>query len=307
MASRWLVVLLATAVAGCASFKGAPDQSISEDDPNRSIPRIAINTVLKQAVTDIEAKKKFSQEERNEIVFAAMAEIDALYGAFEVGVVGEVRRSGFFTTLAELAVDGAGSFAGGGTSRILSAVSAGITGATESFDKDILVDRTVQALTAQMRASRKLVRARILPRLKQPIRAYPLTAAVSDLIAYRQAGTIVSALQKIAADATDADQKSSASLARAETAAFSFDFGADDASATIRERLNPEGGSRDQAFASFLQLWLIDNEVTIEFIGTDGAARRIPPRLTTFIEAAEFAVERRRFIDFLNSRPDDGN
>ena len=67
MASRWLVVLLATAVAGCASFKGAPDQSISEDDPNRSIPRTAINTVLKQAVTDIEAKKKFSQEERNEL------------------------------------------------------------------------------------------------------------------------------------------------------------------------------------------------------------------------------------------------
>ena len=201
MARRWLAVLLATAVAGCASFKGAPDQSISDKDPNRNVADVTINTILDGAVQEIADGDMPDADRRNEIIYAAMAEIDALYAEFEVAVVGEVRRSGFFTTLAELAVDGAGSFAGGGTSRILSAVSAGITGATESFDKDILVDRTVQALTAQMRASRKLVRARILPRLQQSAEVYPFTAAVSDLIAYRQAGTIVSALQKIAADA----------------------------------------------------------------------------------------------------------
>ena len=82
----------------------------------------------------------------------------------------------------------------------MSAVSAGVTGAKGSFDKQAYFTNTITTLLGAMVANRKTVEARIQQRLSQPVADYPLPAALSDLEAYYEAGTITGALTGIAAD-----------------------------------------------------------------------------------------------------------
>ena len=102
------------------------------------------------------------------------------------------------------------------TSQILSATSAGLTGAREAFDKEVLVDRTIQAFVSQMRANRDQVKARILVKLTKNIDEYPFLAALSDLESYRQAGTLTGALNGISEAASSNENTAADVLESAE-------------------------------------------------------------------------------------------
>ena len=69
-----------------------------------------------------------------------MAEIDALYFEYERALSTELRESNFALALAGLAIGGAGSIAREGASQRLSATSAGLTGARDAFQKEVLMN-----------------------------------------------------------------------------------------------------------------------------------------------------------------------
>ncbi|MEM8752337.1 MAG: hypothetical protein AAGF90_05115, partial [Pseudomonadota bacterium] len=144
--------------------------------------------------------------------------------------------------VAELAVDTAGAVTGAQASRILSAISAGITGAQTAVEKELLVDRTVQAFIAHMRAGRATVKRRIFLKLAAPASVYPLQAAVSDLTAYRQAGTLTGALVGVAAAATEVEAARSEDLAAAESAVIQGRFGETDETAILLNYIGADDG-----------------------------------------------------------------
>ncbi|MEM7524336.1 MAG: hypothetical protein AAF360_11375, partial [Pseudomonadota bacterium] len=154
----------------------------------------------------------------------------------------ELRESGFVGALAELAVDTAGALTGQQASQILSAVSAGITGTQTAVQKDLLVDRTVQAFISQMRASRSVVKRRIILKLNAPAAIYPLQAAVSDLSDYRQAGTLTGALTGIAVTAADEEATRREDLSVAESAVISGRFGETNDTRVLNKFINTDDG-----------------------------------------------------------------
>lgn len=212
-------ILLTTSLSGCFdSFRGAPKENL-----DREVLKLE-ETVIKQTLTPEKVERAIGRRdpgERNDIIFARMAELDLLYNDYEIDISNEFRQSGFAATVAELAVDTSGAVVGGATSQILSAISAGITGSKESFDKDILLDKTAGAFISQMRANRDTLKARILLKAAEATyNEYPLQAALTDLAAYRQAGTLTGALNAINRSAEAEEEEGRTKLEQAEETAL---------------------------------------------------------------------------------------
>jgi hypothetical protein len=197
------VVLL----SGCsASFRGEPELAFARQEGQpQDINRIAVAAALADANIAAAVGPNATVAQRNSIVLARMAEIDTLYNEYELALSQELREGRFTTALLGLGFGIGGTFASGGASQFLSAGSASVAGASEAFQKEILIERTVQSLTAQMRANRDNVKSNILIKLANDIDAYPTLAALSDVVAYRQAGTIVGGLLGIAENSANAE------------------------------------------------------------------------------------------------------
>ena len=131
---------------------------------------------------------------RNQLVAARKYAIDLRFSQFEENLFRETRESGFGATLATLGLTTAGAFASGGTSQVLSGISAFIIGGRQAFEKEVLAERTLIAIHTAMRANRTRVSVRIRMGLRESIDQYPLAIALSDLNDYYDAGTILGAL-----------------------------------------------------------------------------------------------------------------
>lgn len=212
--------IFTTLLSGCIdSFRGAP-----KDRLNREILEIEEN-IIKSTLTEDKLKEAIDGRDRftrDEIIFARMAEMDILYYKYELDISNEFRQSGFAATVTELAVDTSGAVVGGASSQLLSAISAGITGSKESFDKEILLEKTAGAFISQMRANRDKLKARILLKADESeYNEYPLQAALTDLAAYRQAGTLAGALTAINRSAEAEEEEGRKDLKKAEETALS--------------------------------------------------------------------------------------
>jgi hypothetical protein len=92
---------------------------------------------------------------------------------------------------------------------VLSAVATGTTGLKTSVDKNFLDQQTRSAIVQQMRALRASQLALIQDEkhMKNKLSEYSLEAGLSDVYSYYDAGTVVGALQAIAASASQTTQK----------------------------------------------------------------------------------------------------
>lgn len=201
-----LLALSSVFSTGCENaFRGAPERVMDVDAEIALLDSLIGAESLSAALASPPDKAT-----RNAIVGARMYAVDLRFHEFETALMREGRDVGFLTALVELGVDTAGSLVGGNASQILSAVSAGITGGSESFEKEILVDQTVQALLTQMRARRAQVANRIRFGMQMDVADYPLPLALRDVGDYYQAGTLVGALvevtQRAGIQAAEAEQ-----------------------------------------------------------------------------------------------------
>ncbi|MGO7919435.1 hypothetical protein ACC755_09740 [Rhizobium ruizarguesonis] len=141
---------------------------------------------------------------RNEYVLAQMYTLDVKYNRYESDLTKEMQRLGFGAAVTNIALTSVASqIASVQAKNVLSATAAGLTGVKAAYDKDVLLDRTVQIIQSQMRASRAEVAARIFTRLKLPADDYPLMMAWMDLQEYYKAGTLGSALIDAGEEAGD--------------------------------------------------------------------------------------------------------
>jgi hypothetical protein len=119
----------------------------------------------------------------------------------------EGEDEGFWAAIANAALTGTGALIPvAQTTRILSGVAAGLTTADQAYNKQYLLNKTVQILQSQMRADRSDVLTHILAATKTSSAEYPLGMAMSDLEQYYRAGTLSAAFISLSQGAsTNAD------------------------------------------------------------------------------------------------------
>ena len=183
-------------LAACSSVQQDPGGTITPD--RDSLEELVIEQTLDpQNLVNLADSWRLTKARRNAIIQARLAEIDILYYRNERDISREVRSGNFGFSLAKIFVGGIGSQAAEATAQSLNALSAVLEGAKSAYDRDILLEQSMEAFVSQMRANRAAVKARIVSRYNDESTAYTLQMALSDLTAYQQAGTLDAALSGI--------------------------------------------------------------------------------------------------------------
>lgn len=213
-------LMLPFALQACASFNGAPPRfaaslpaiDFNDDDPLATLYPVGWNDLT----TDDQRQAK-----RNDFITARMLMIDLAYLQYERSLLAEARETGFGTALALLAMTTtATAVSDKGAKTALAAVTAGTVGTKQAFDKEVLLDRTIQVLQSQMKASRAKTKAQILDRLGQPYRQYTIALALSDVETYYQAGTMSGSLLSATETVADAVKSGEAAVDAQLTSRF---------------------------------------------------------------------------------------
>jgi hypothetical protein len=150
---------------------------------------------------------------RNQVVTARMYLIDIEYDQYEAKLTQELQNEGLGATLASLGLTTTASLIPvAQTSRILSGIATGVTGADKAYSEKELLSETMQALQTQMRADRQAQAASIYAKMlvnngaPTPIDQYTLPMALSDTDHYYDAGTISSSLIGLSKTVSNAEQ-----------------------------------------------------------------------------------------------------
>jgi hypothetical protein len=189
MLSKLLVLLQVTLLmSGCAAFMGFPTRVTNRSDDLKALQ----DDIGADAIT--KCLEKADDACRNKLITARTYAVDVQFSAFEEDLFRQAREAGFAATLTTLGLTAAGAVAGAGTTQVLSAIAAGITGSRAAFEREVLAERTVLAIHTSMRANRMIVLARIRQGLTQSVSQYPLAAGLTDVEDYYFQGTVLGAL-----------------------------------------------------------------------------------------------------------------
>jgi hypothetical protein len=192
-----MMVTLIGCTAAVRGFPGQPKTSTAVyPEPDYLLGNGALELYGKE--TDSTKKRVL----RNEILDARMEEIDQKFGAFERELFKQGVGLGIGTDWVVLALTAAAVIAGGeSTKTALAAGATAVVGATASFEKRALFDKTLPVLIAQMVAQRETIRTSIRRSEELPVESYSIYAGLSDLQRFEFAGSIPGSLQSIAEDA----------------------------------------------------------------------------------------------------------
>lgn len=183
-----------------ASFRAAPEpvSDIEKElEAINSVVRVtegsdALDLLQRAATGDI------SDAERNNFVLARMYAIDLRYSEFELDLSQERNQSDFFVKLLSIGLTGVAALSAvSETQAILAGIDTALKGANDAFSKEMLLNRTIETLTKQMRAGRDKIRSQILEGLDKPLNKYPFYVALGQLDAYYTAGTLPGALADV--------------------------------------------------------------------------------------------------------------
>jgi hypothetical protein len=149
---------------------------------------------------------------RDSVIAARLEVTDQNYLAFTNAMRAETSGVNLGTNLAALGLSGAAAVASGGMSQPLAAAAAGVLGAGTAFNKEVLFQKTLPVLIAQMDANRMTVLVRIRTAQQSDEMKYPLSVALTDLADYERAGALDSAIQSLTASAVAQEQVQKAQL-----------------------------------------------------------------------------------------------
>ncbi|MGD1924333.1 MAG: hypothetical protein ACFB03_09090 [Paracoccaceae bacterium] len=213
MRNTLMVIVACTATAGCESFRGAPAEVVSASEDIAALESVfsTENVVSYYSLTETTDAAKLKRM-RNAIVSARMLAIDRRYTDFVIDLSNTIRSGNFATSVASIALTATATlFQVELVKNILTSVDTGLKGATEAFDKDILLERTLGVLVQQMDAERTRIATTIWSSLEKDIDEFPLALALSRVDDYYRAGTLNSGLsqaEKVAANqAADAAEE----------------------------------------------------------------------------------------------------
>jgi hypothetical protein len=245
-----LGALLALLLTGGCTTTGAPFAPATSFTARSDLDALTTKFASATSITDYYSQAE-TRERRNQFIAGRLVLYDLAYvdwvSRFRFGRAAE---STILDT-ATLGVDQAITLFGGArTKEVLGAIGAAISGTRSSYEKNFFDEQAAGAMAAQMNAERKAALIPIMAGTRAGIEDYPMIAALIDLNAYQQAGTLDGALAGIH---RDAGIKEAASLARLERYR-AVTFAADDSSDRLLEyvypgmkSVDPDGVVRDLA------------------------------------------------------------
>ena len=203
LARLGFATVLCGLVAGCSGVRGFPDRSYNTTDELAALSRYQSEAALTAFdAPDDSARGGLTKEGwRNEVLEARVEDMNLQFSRFEQSLYEQGIGFGVGTDWVTLALNGAGAVATGGATNALSAAAAGVTGARSAYSKDVLYDKTLPVIIAQMVAQRQTVLVRIREGETQGANAYPLTRGLADLEEYYNASTIPGAISNLAINA----------------------------------------------------------------------------------------------------------
>jgi hypothetical protein len=148
-----------------------------------------------------------AKQVRNDLIDDALSYIDDAYGDFKNGLAAGRDRTNFVADLIDLGTSAAVGITNGERPlQILGVALTAFRGGRRSADANFYKDQSTPILISKMNGNRARVRTLILENQKKDIDGYRIGTAISDIVDYYNAGTLVDAFTELAGD-TAADTK----------------------------------------------------------------------------------------------------
>lgn len=188
-----LLAVVATSMGGCSTFEGYP---LSPGTQGRTLDKI--EPMLFDALKAYSQPDTDKFETRNNLVRFRMAEIDYEYQEFEKNLHAENVRGSVYTDWATTALTAAvPAVSNVSTKDTLSGLATILASGKSTYDNKVLLQATMPALIAEMRARRTNLRTEIFKRMNYSPEQYDIYTAWSNLDDYYTAGTIPSAIASL--------------------------------------------------------------------------------------------------------------
>lgn len=196
-----VVIALSTLVlTGCPKYKPSVDFKNSSSLVNKVNAHFeSKQTQYFSALSrndDVTARRT-----RNELIEDALPYVDSAYEDFITDITAGRDRANFIADVVELGTTAAiGITNGERPLQILGVALTAFRGGRRSIDLNFFKEQTTPILINKMDGNRAKVRATILTREREGADTYPIGAAVSDIVAYYNAGTLVRAFTELQKD-----------------------------------------------------------------------------------------------------------
>ena len=211
---KWLLLGALGSLGACAGLNNGADPifrlqdgSITAGDPATETAVSEIRQAIASDCLDVDAPSADAATRRNRLVSAYMFAVDLVYQSYERNLLNSVREDNLGAAVTSLALSSIGSVIGNqDVARALSTTNSIVTGTHTAIGRDYLLNQTLTVLQTQMRANRATQRALIIRRRSLDYGAWDSCMALSDVLAFEQAGTLNGAIAAVAADAADAQR-----------------------------------------------------------------------------------------------------
>ncbi|MDH7975671.1 hypothetical protein QH494_26090 [Sphingomonas sp. AR_OL41] len=161
----------------------------------------SINTPVPTSCTAAESSNA-TRADRDDCIRDLETDIDAAFGEYQIQLQADIGKTNSVLNIGGMALSTAGTAVTGTSAKtVLAALGTGVGSIRSSISEDYLYKSTMQSLHSQMIADRAKVATRIENAMKADFANYNMHSAYRDLIDYYYAGTLLSALQSINADA----------------------------------------------------------------------------------------------------------
>jgi hypothetical protein len=191
------VVVFAT---GCPKYKPKVD---FDRNSNTFVNKLNmfIRAKHQEYITALPNSPDGARRARNEAIEEVLPYIDAAYMDYITDLQAGRDRTNFVADLIELGGSAAvGIVNGERPLQIIGVALTAIRGGRRSADLNFYKEQTVPVLINKMDGNRARVRATILTREKDGADLYPFGAAISDIVDYYNAGTLVRAFTELQKD-----------------------------------------------------------------------------------------------------------
>jgi hypothetical protein len=210
---KWASVFLLLAVTVATGCALGPTLDFND---NQTLAR-QLNSHFEKIQTDyftaLPSDASTAKQKRDELIHDALAHIDGAYGEFVTDLTAGRDKINFFADVVELGTSAAVGIASGERAlQILGVALTGFRGTRRSADLNFYKDQSTPILINKMDDNRAKAHAAILARKKEGVDTYPIKEAITDIVAYYNAGTLVRAFTELQKDTAAQAKKSEDTL-----------------------------------------------------------------------------------------------
>lgn len=197
--SIYLLLFVVAFATGCPKYR----PKVDFNNKSSLVNQINEHMKAKQSayVNALSTDPEKARTIRNELIEDALPYMDEAYSDFIYGLATGRDRGNFIADVIELGTSAAvGITKGERPLQILGIALTAFRGGRRSADLNFYKDQSTPILISKMDGNRAKVRAIILRRERDSVDDYPMGAAISDIVAYYNAGTLVRAFTELQKD-----------------------------------------------------------------------------------------------------------